>query len=636
MAGGLGHYNDGSTGYTINPPPTQPAPAPVTYITNVTNVVTGVNQVEQSYQLYSHPVPLSVGGVVRIGGDIISGPWTENGRSSFIISFGVPADPSGTRELREIAFDSQVIWTGSLIGAGTPAASGFTTEAITCRFYDGNLTQPADSLEVSHFGADAIAYRPQILLAFDNVPLANTKFNKIPYVSAVIADTSGEEVNLGEAFERLAYSPWVGYTSAEFETSGITDGVAFGGLILAQDEEFLGLIQKFGKFYPTWDILQTDKLRIVDRGSNVTPDLIVDKTKLMDRILVNRQGPDAIRKDIELSTIDPDADYSIVPFLATRPLAPIPVTTSRGVDRDYLPIVMDAPTRAAVSTLANYHREQTRKSVAGTLPAFGLEIEPGDLIRVADLDDDFRNETFKVAETTHGANNVVEFVAQAILKCNVDGAEISFVSASSVTYEIDTSQDVNIPSCNVRDMLIAEVMHRDDLTPPAGWTLAAQVSASNVNSPTGVHILSAYYRVAQSGDSGDLTTWTQDSSQRIAVQILAFRKSFGTPHVVAIDADHVDTTSLDTINVPEVDATDDGQMGVMFATSVLATTPLFGDDTMRITASGVTQTTPGVVADNRLCGGYLPMEFGDSTAAEVFSDVAPLGNGWSSISLIIG
>ena len=79
------------------PPPANPSP------------VTGVNPVETSYSLYGHNIPLSVFGVGRIGGDIISGPWVDNGAASFIISFGVPADPYGSRDLREIAFDSDVV-----------------------------------------------------------------------------------------------------------------------------------------------------------------------------------------------------------------------------------------------------------------------------------------------------------------------------------------------------------------------------------------------------------------------------------------------------------------------------------------------------------------------------------------------
>ena len=386
-------------------PVSSPVSAPVAVAAS-----TGTNPTETSYALYGHTVPLSVFGVGRIGGEIIAGPWVENGRASFIISFGMPADPSGTRTLREIAFDSEVVW---------DSTNGFRTEAFTYRFYGGSLTQAADALETAHFGSDAVAYRPQMLIAFENLPLANTKFGKIPFVAAVIADASGDDVNLGEAFERLAYSPWVGWTSSQFETSGITDGLISGGLIIAQDTEFLSLIQQFARFYPRWDVLQTDKLRIVDRGATVTADIVLDKTRLMDQIVVSRQGRDRVRQNLELSTISPDADYTIVPSVARLPSEPVAVTTSVGKDTAYLPAIMEASTRTAIVTFAKYHEEAARKTISGTAMAYGLEIEPGALVNIRDLGDDFNNETFRVLETLHGANCVVEFTAEAILKCEI-------------------------------------------------------------------------------------------------------------------------------------------------------------------------------------------------------------------------
>ena len=82
---------------------------------------TGVNPTENSYSLYGHIIPLSYG-LPRIGGEIIAGPWIENGLASFCISFGVPFDPSDTRTLLEIAFDSEVVWS-------TNGTSGVTTLA---------------------------------------------------------------------------------------------------------------------------------------------------------------------------------------------------------------------------------------------------------------------------------------------------------------------------------------------------------------------------------------------------------------------------------------------------------------------------------------------------------------------------
>lgn len=396
--------------WTTNPPSTPAAalaPAAVA-------AATGVNPIETSYSLYGHSIPLTVFGVGRIGGEIITF-WidTNAGTASFIISFGVPADPYGSRDLREIAFDSEIVWT---------AGGGFSTEPFTYRFYDGTLTQAADALETTNFGAEAVAYRPQILLAFENLPLRATKFGKIPYVAALFGDATGDDVNLGEALTRLARSPWVNLTSDHFETIGITDGLVYGGLIITQQTEFLQLIQEFGRFYPTWNILQTDKLRIKDRGANVTADITLDKTGLIGQVAFARQEPNAVPRELELTTIDPDADYTLVPSTAKRARDPVNVTSSVKVDTAYLPAIMDASFRQAVVTYALYHEEQARKKISFTATMCGLEIEPGDIAALTGLGDDFANTAMKVIETTHGANYTVEIVAEAMLKCLPEGA----------------------------------------------------------------------------------------------------------------------------------------------------------------------------------------------------------------------
>ncbi len=382
---------------------------------------TGVNPTETAYALYGHTIPLSVFGVGRIGGEIIAGPWISGGLASFCISFGFPADPTGTRTLKEIAFDSEVVWT---------LAGGFTTEAFTYRFYGGTLTQAVDALETSHFGADGVAYRPQMLLWFENLPIANTKFKKIPYVAAVISDSSGDDVNLGEAFERLAYSP-VGadLTSAEFETVGVTDGLVSGGLILAQDTEFLGLIQQFGRFYRSWDILQTDKLRIVDRGSEVTPDIVLDKSNLTGQVAIARSDPNNVPRTLQLSTIDPDADFTIVPSTAAFPRDPVNVSASIKTEAQYLPAIMDSSTRVAIVTFAKYSEEISRKKVTCTAMIRGLEIEPGALLGLADLADGISDEVYKVKETTHGADHRIEIVAESFMDCQIPALSCAAATA---------------------------------------------------------------------------------------------------------------------------------------------------------------------------------------------------------------
>lgn len=386
-----------------------PVTPPATVLASpVVSTSTGVNPTETSYSLYGHNIPLSVLGLARIGGEIIGGPWVENGKATFCISFGVPADPNGSRTIREIAFDSEVVWT---------ATDGFSTEGFIYRWYSGTLTQAADPIEIAHYGADAIAYRPQMLLWFQDLPLANTKFKKIPYVAALIADSVGDMINFGEGFDRLAWSPWVNYTSAQFETIGVTD--ACHGMIFAADADFLSTIQQFGRFYQNWDILQTDKLRIVDRGAQVTADINLNRSRMSDQVVLSRAARDSVPRELELSTIDPDADYTIVPSKAVFPRVPVAVSSSVSTETVFLPMIMDAHTRQSLVTYALYQQEVARKRVAATAMLYGLQIEPGDLVALLDLGDDFVNEVFKVVETTHGINYAVELTLESILRCSM-------------------------------------------------------------------------------------------------------------------------------------------------------------------------------------------------------------------------
>lgn len=614
--------------------------------TPVVPVVTGVNPTETSYALYGHIVPLLALGQGRIGGDIIVGPWLDGTSVSGINSFGVQADPTRVLTLVEIAFDSQVVWQGTCVGDPngpvTPDASGFTVEPFTCRFYTGSLTQPADALETSHWGVDAVAYRGQPLLAIDGLPIAATKFRKYPYIACKFVDEDGEAVNFGELFERIAYSPYCGLTSDDFETDGITDGVANGGIIITDNIDFLSLLQQFCRFYPTWDLLQTDKLRLVDRGDVVTPDITLDETMLIDDVTVTRQGEDTRRKDIELTTIDPDADYTLVPFPTNRPRSPIAVTNSVGKDSVYLPVVMDSSTRAAVATLANYHEEHSRRAISFKSMFRGFEIEPGTRVRLRDIGGNFRSETFKVEQTLHGANYTVEITAAPILKCAIEAedAGASFVAASDTRYGVSTTMDQDIPACEVGDMIIAAVMHRSALTPPTGWTLVESATTTYTAGGGGTQTLSLFSRVAEIGDSGSTTTWTQASSVRISVHIQTFRSSVRTLSVVDFASSNVDNTADNSIPTAIASATGDGQIGVAFATSVFVDTflPTYLTLTMDAGADQTTSAIPVFIDANRLCGGYALLDLSEDTSGLVEADwpaVTP-GGGWAAVSLVLG
>lgn len=177
---------------------------------------------------------------------------------------------------------------------------------------------------------------------------------------------------------------------------------------------------------------------------------------------------------------------------------------------------------------------------------------------------------------------------------------VSFVAASGTTYAVATSQDQTIPAgAAVGDLLLAFVMHRDTLTPPAGWTLVRTEGVNN----TYIHSLSVYRRTCQSGDPGASTTWAQATSTRIAVHIVAFSGSTGTPTVDANNGTTRTTTAYDNTTTT---ATINGQIGIVSMSWV-------GANTIAQTMTDYTQTTTGPGTDSRLGVAYRTRNASQST-----------------------
>jgi putative tail protein len=392
-----------------------PAPAPPRSPPTPNPTTPGISTPDVSNATYGKKIPISALGLARIGGSIIFGPYIEDGLASFGVSFGFPADPTGTRELREIAFDSKVGWT---------SADGFTGEPFTYRFYPGTQAQDADPLEIANFPDEPVAYRPQILLFFENLSLESFQ-EKIPYVAAVIADTTdgddpADGINLGTALERIARSPWTTYTPETFEAVNVIDIV--GGILLADDYSFLQLLQYISRIYRNLDIVQTDKLRIKDHGAHVTPDIRLDLSRIVSSdspVQFQRQEAAATPRELELVTIDPDADYCWVSSKAQRPRDPVVTSASVGKETVTLPLIMNAATRTSMVYFAQYAEEAARKKVSFGALAYGYQIEPGDRVALIDIGDGIENEVFKITKTMHGANCVVQCEAETIMRCNL-------------------------------------------------------------------------------------------------------------------------------------------------------------------------------------------------------------------------
>lgn len=208
---------------------------------------------------------------------------------------------------------------------------------------------------------------------------------------------------------------------------------------------------------------------------------------------------------------------------------------------------------------------------------------------------------------------------------------IANVGNSTVTYTTSTSQNATIPAAvQAGDLLLAWVMHRDDLTVPSGWTLVKtqQGSASGLTR----HDLSVYQRTAVAGDGGTVTTWTQATSQRIAVQIQAWRHANGASVSASTSAVANSSTTASSLAYASITSTENYQLALHGASlSIANTTPAV----TTITPSTGTLITPSSVADNRLFVAYKTiMTSGTASTGNFTTNVAD-GTSCAEVSVSI-
>lgn len=420
-----------------------PAPTPALLpAPPVTPVSPTIDPKIEANALYGKPMALFAGGFARIGASPapIVGPYLNAGVVDFIVSFGVPVPVTGDRKIYAIYLDNELAWS-SVAGGTLPAHGTFTSEAFDFIFKPGTLTQTVCSLETEKFPGDENAYRPQMLLQIRSLPyqrFLDRTGKPVPYVACDIGDVTdgavpSDGITIGDGWERIAYSPWANYTSSTAEAISITD---FTDAILLKDNfTVVGLGQAIARTHRNIDLLQSDKLRIKDRGSNVTPDIVFDRDSIIgdeNPIQIIRAGATTQRRELELIAIDPDQDYTAVPSLSKIPRDPFVISAAVGKDTITSPLVLDADTRQALVTFTHQYEENARKKIAFKVLAIGYEVEPGDLVALVNVADGIDNEVWKVTQTLHGANFVTEIEAEAVLRCAIYSADpddplISFV-----------------------------------------------------------------------------------------------------------------------------------------------------------------------------------------------------------------
>lgn len=429
--GSGGSYSSHSFGLSpfLSTPPGGSSPlAPAPTITPVSPTI---DPKIEANTLYGKPIILSALGFAGIGatGAPLVGPYINAGKVDFIVSFGFAVPITGNRKIYAIYLDNELAWSSATgwDGSGAlPGDSAFAAETFSMEFRPGTLTQAVCSLETTHFPGAENAYRPEMVLQITGLPYARFMANSgkpVPYVSADIGDvTDGADpfdgINLGLALERIAHSPWPKYTSDTFEAVGITDVV--GGIILAQNFTVIQICQSITNYYRNLHLLQSDKLRIKDHGSNVSPDFTFTRDTITGAVGITRTGASSEPRESELITIDPDQDYTRVPSIARRPREPVAVSASVGKASGTLPVIINADTRQALVTFAQYDKENARKRLSVTTTIAGYQVEPGDRIAATDLGDGVASSVVLVEETSHNGDFTVTIEGREILRCGLN------------------------------------------------------------------------------------------------------------------------------------------------------------------------------------------------------------------------
>lgn len=181
---------------------------------------------------------------------------------------------------------------------------------------------------------------------------------------------------------------------------------------------------------------------------------------------------------------------------------------------------------------------------------------------------------------------------------------ISFVAAADAVYTTGgTSLSVTMPvSVATNDLSLAYVAHRSTVTPPDGWTLVATKSVQSADLSI-TQYMSVYKRTVVGGDAGTTISFSQASSDRMALSLSAYRGSKTSPVVKSSATSSVAEGAGTGGSYPAASVSTDapGQMIVAGEASVYANT-----NNNFTVPSGFTQDTTSTISSGqvRLCTGH--------------------------------
>ena len=249
--------------------------------------------------------------------------------------------------------------------------------------------------------------------------------------------------------------------------------------------------------------------------------------------------------------VDPARAPSVSLGMNSRLIRPYPPGGLR-INGEYLPDEISGPL-----TVSWRHRDRIeQQDVVVSQTAADIGPEPGTTYTLRVYDE---NNTLKKNLT--GLTGTSWTWDTETADCDIRGIEAVWFSTNT-SNDAATSFSVTLGTAVLEgDLLLAHVMHRDTVTPPAGWALVAETPAFEADQQ-----ISVYRKESAAADAGSVSTWTQASSVRINVLISAWRHESGVG--VSLSGTVVNSSTPYTkVALPEIASIKNGL--VIFAVSIV-------------------------------------------------------------------
>lgn len=394
-----------------------PATAPTPQISpKGISTATGIDPQAVAASLYGDAIAVFAGGKMRFGGRFIEGPFfggsEDNPTVSYIASFAMCANPTGTRTITEFSLRGRIAWT---------LVDGALLSGLNVEFRTGSETQLPFAASVSRYGSSAIAYRPHILCCVTDLPLS-TFAGIVPFPSVMVEDSTfgdpADGITRNDALETILR--YAGLADDEFE---VDVGGNWDFAIIPDKIELLPFLQSLRKIYVNWNITVTDKIRIIEPPAFSIDFSITRDNHIARSMKFTRVEPLTKPREKIFKFIDPARDYEQNSATARQELWPFPTTASIESETIALPVGMDAAQAMVDVNYALYQSEVARKQLdcVGMISLLGAEAGDGTEFS----DHDFFRFRGRVVETVKNAADwTIDIKAETWLNCNVPAAPV--------------------------------------------------------------------------------------------------------------------------------------------------------------------------------------------------------------------